>query len=595
PIRSRLSGSAIAQLDWFLRRTAEASLHERIRFHEPCVVVSETVDKAYMHVLLSDERVFLTEHAPRTLTVAVSFGRVRDIELVNDLPGFLRGKHRQLCQHTRITYVTQEPVPRRAAWASKGQRSRPAEARTSAGSGGLGLQFNPPVFSSNRLSCTEVSISSETKIRVLASAHSETLSVGGAPQPPSHPPPASPPTHTHASLPSPTQRLNPTHGDQVSGGVGSLLSRLLGRERVCGREERAAELHLYSVSGTSTLYLRLQSLWNSFIIRSTLLLDPLYGGRCRALSDSSPKNPPPVLREKTAQVFARLSSALLQEGVGVERLHLLLQQLRRAAHRNLALSRLFWKSRDVCVFLVQTLEESLHGCRSAGGVHTADRLLLSSLVVQTLATLCREADGDPARLDLLSAENAALASRLLLVLCDPATQTQGGDCEVSRLLLTSRALALPFNLLHHLQAWLQEYLDASCSLLFELLLLGHEASRCSPADSLLSVGWILRVLQPHPHLPSFLGYQVKQVVLVLSDLQGGPLSPAQAVLLYQRCGLLLACLQHNNQLSQHLRSHFREEFRYFVKPSCAEEKLPPHYPIRRPTVRLVEELLRRSR
>ncbi|CAF88577.1 unnamed protein product, partial [Tetraodon nigroviridis] len=230
-------------------------------------------------------------------------------------------------------------------------------------------------------------------------------------------------------------------------------------------------------------------------------------------------------------------------------------------------------SRDVCVFLVQTLEESLHGCRSAGGVHTADRLLLSSLVVQTLATLCREADGDPARLDLLSAENAALASRLLLVLCDPAAQTRGGDCE----------------------AWLQEYLDASCSLLFELLLLGHEASRCSPADSLLSVGWILRVLQPHPHLPSFLGYQVKQVVLVLSDLQGGPLSPAQAVLLYQRCGLLLACLQHNNQLSQHLRSHFREEFRYFVKPSCAEEKLPPHYPIRRPTVRLVEELLRRSR
>uniref|UniRef100_H3C8Y4 Uncharacterized protein n=1 Tax=Tetraodon nigroviridis TaxID=99883 RepID=H3C8Y4_TETNG len=449
----------------FLRRTAEASLHERIRFHEPCVVVSETVDKAYMHVLLSDERVFLTEHAPRTLTVAVSFGRVRDIELVNDLPGFLRGKHRQLCQHTRITYVTQEPVPRRAAWASK--------------------DF-----------CRDL-----------------------------------------------IYRLFPSI---------QMLSL------------KVKDMHHFILIFAS---------WSC----------------CQATQR------PVRSREKTAQVFARLSSALLQEGVGVERLHLLLQQLRRAAHRNLALSRLFWKSRDVCVFLVQTLEESLHGCRSAGGVHTADRLLLSSLVVQTLATLCREADGDPARLDLLSAENAALASRLLLVLCDPATQTQGGDCEVSRLLLTSRALALPFNLLHHLQAWLQEYLDASCSLLFELLLLGHEASRCSPADSLLSVGWILRVLQPHPHLPSFLGYQVKQVVLVLSDLQGGPLSPAQAVLLYQRCGLLLACLQHNNQLSQHLRSHFREEFRYFVKPSCAEEKLPPHYPIRRPTVRLVEELLRRSR
>lgn len=32
-------------------------------------------------------------------------------------------------------------------------------------------------------------------------------------------------------------------------------------------------------------------------------------------------------------------------------------------------------------------------------------------------------------------------------------------------------------------------------------------------------------------------------------------------------------------------------FRYFVKPSCAVEKLPPHYPISQPTVRLVEQIL----
>lgn len=43
---------------------------------------------------------------------------------VNDLPDFLRGKHRELCQHIRITYVTEEPDRRRALWLSKGQRSR---------------------------------------------------------------------------------------------------------------------------------------------------------------------------------------------------------------------------------------------------------------------------------------------------------------------------------------------------------------------------------------------------------------------------------------------------------------------------------------
>lgn len=125
---------------------------------------------------------------------------------------------------------------------------------------------------------------------------------------------------------------------------------------------------------------------------------------------------------------------------------------------------------------------------------------------------------------------------------------------------------------------------------------------------------------------SFIGYQAQQLVLVLSDLQESFLSPGQSVLLYQRCRLLLACLQYNNQLAEHLRSHLREEFRlvllniqdghgclkpswtfgwgvlrpnrssfppsrYFVKLSCAEEKLPPHYPISQPTIRLVKQIL----
>lgn len=72
-----------ARLDSFLKRNTERAVYERIRAYEPCVVVSETVNKVYMHVVLSDECVYLTEHLPRTLTPTVSFGRVRDIELVS--------------------------------------------------------------------------------------------------------------------------------------------------------------------------------------------------------------------------------------------------------------------------------------------------------------------------------------------------------------------------------------------------------------------------------------------------------------------------------------------------------------------------------
>lgn len=34
-----------------------------------------------------------------------------------------------------------------------------------------------------------------------------------------------------------------------------------------------------------------------------------------------------------------------------------------------------FQSNEVCIFLVQTLEESLHGCQRLSGVYTADQLL----------------------------------------------------------------------------------------------------------------------------------------------------------------------------------------------------------------------------
>ncbi len=115
----------------------------------------------------------------------------------------------------------------------------------------------------------------------------------------------------------------------------------------------------------------------------------------------------------------------------------------------------------------------------------------------------------------------------------------------------------------------------------------------------------------------FVGYQAQQLVLVLSGPRD-PLSPSQAVLLFQRCRVLLACLQHSAGLSKHIRTGFKEEFRcfmsftyfqgwdtavisfiiissvlyrYYVKTSGLEDKLPHHYPISQPAQRLLSQLL----
>uniref|UniRef100_A0A667ZSS5 Si:ch211-258f14.2 n=1 Tax=Myripristis murdjan TaxID=586833 RepID=A0A667ZSS5_9TELE len=577
-----------SKLESFLKRNTDRAVYDRIRAYEPCVVVSESVNKVYMHVVLTDECVYLTQYPPRTLTAAVSLSRVREISLINDLPDFLTGKERERSQHIRIVYAATKPTGRGDDWQWRSKKEgRPPSPQPSQRAHLLTV---PPALDGKLIDMTasqkqsyqrsqnpakslnqrEVEGEDIHMIRPVRSAscpNPETLGLPRFPRPPAQPPSPSPSFHSSVS-------------PLVSRRRASVLARLLRRERVRSGErdaeerEREAELHLYAVSRTSRIYLHLQSSWNSYIIRSTLLLDPLYRRRCSALSSSSPHRPPSAISwERTAHLFCQLSAELLQEGISLESLYVLLQELRTAAHRNTTLRKLFWRSSEMAVFLVQTLENSLQNPK---GVYTADQLLLSTVIVQTLAIMFREMEVEPGRLSLLTAKKGALTARMLLALvCDPEIQTRSPGSPTDP----------------ELQALLAEYLDAANSLLFELLLLGQEASRCSSAENFLTVGWILRVLQPHPHLLSFMDHQAQQVVLVLSDVQRSALTPMQSVLLFQRCRLLLACLQYSQQLSQHLRSLYSEEFRYYVRLPCAEEKLPSHYPISQPALRLLRQLL----
>lgn len=67
--------------------------------------------------------------------------------------------------------------------------------------------------------------------------------------------------------------------------------------------------------------------------------------------------------ERTAHLFGQLSSELLQDGISVESMYLLLQELRTAAHRSVTLRRLFWRVKFIkparhCVFDVQNVPVS---------------------------------------------------------------------------------------------------------------------------------------------------------------------------------------------------------------------------------------------
>ncbi|KAL2103099.1 hypothetical protein ACEWY4_002267 [Coilia grayii] len=343
---------------------------------------------------------------------------------------------------------------------------------------------------------------------------------------------------------------------------------------------REAELHLYSVSLTSHIYLHLQSSWHSYIIQTAHLFHQLHGELLQEeLSMESLYllllNTP--IWEQTAHLFHQLHGELLQEELSMESLYLLLQELHTAAHRSVTIKKLFWRSSDLCPFLVRTLAHTLHV--GDAGVHTADRLLLCTLVAQTLSLMFREMEVEPALLSMLTANQGALTASLLLALvCQPDWQpaeqgSEPADTEHGANTHTQPQL---------LQA---EYLDAAAALLFEVI-----ASRTPSLEHFLTVGWVLRTLKAQACTMHFVGYQAHQVVLVLSGSQT-PLSPSQAVLLYQRCVVLLACLRYSSTLGEFIRSETREEFRYYVKASEFVEKLPPHYPISQAAQRLLLRLL----
>ncbi|KAG7456005.1 hypothetical protein MATL_G00247190 [Megalops atlanticus] len=576
-----------SKLDSFLRRNTERCVYERIRAYEPCVVISETVNKVFMYVVLSDDSVYLVEYPPRTIQEAVSFRDVLDIELVNDLPDFLSGREREHSQHIRVVYASPKHAGKRVAGA-RGEKARPrpppSPSRRNTRSASPSLKGLGSVLLSTRSDPSE-SVRWRATPSSLRNSREEDEGERTLKQMRS----TSCPSPNLQGLRLPLTLSDPGEPGEASEDLipsrrDSVLSRLVKRvvaER--GGEEKEAELHLYAVSLTSRIYLHLQSSWNSYMIRSTLMLDPLYRKRCSLSSCSPTQKQCYISWERTACLFRQLSGELLQGGISLESLYLLLQELHTAAHRDITVKKLFWRSSELCPFLVDTLEDALQRfqrpAQEDSRSHRADRLLLCTLVAETLALMFQEMEVEPARLHMLTANKGALTKRLLLALvCDPEIWPRD-PAEVS----------LQKSLQAELQDLLAEYLDTASALLFEVVVLSQQAN-CTPSfEHFLTVGWVLKTLQSHHSILPFVSHLARRVVSVLS----GPqlvLDPAQAVLLYQQCRILLACLQHNAALGQHIRAEFREEFRYYVKMSWAEEKLPLHYPISQSTLGLIAQL-----
>ncbi|KAK1790270.1 hypothetical protein P4O66_014185, partial [Electrophorus voltai] len=532
-----------SKLETFLKRNTERDVYERIRAYEPCVVVSRTISKVFMHVVLSDDGIYLTEYPPRTLQLGVQFRDIVDVALINDLPDFLSGRAREQSLHICVVYTSAKDAGKGGLRNRGSAMCKPHPASSSA-----------PEHMGRSAPVAEV-------IKQSASSKLLELLIGQG---------------------------NEEDGQREVGGGARGGASSVCRVTILTNIPPSPKLleQLYNGKRPICCFCHL---------RSTLMLDPLYMRKCNMPSSPLPRKQRPskpsthtcwrvryVSRaaswEQTSQLFCQLSGELLQEHLGVESLYLLLQELCTAAHRDAAIRKLFWRSAELYPFLVHTLVDT--SAISQDRPHTTDTLLLCTLLVQTLTLMFRETASEPARQSVLTSKQGSVTASML------------------QAVLTDSELALPVApRLHHdliisytearqnpslsLQALQAEYLDAVSGLLFEVLVLCQEASHTPDPGHFLTVGWIFTMLQSHPSLVGSIGsvclqvgfigsvclqvgfvdYQAQQVVLVLTHSRC-PLSPPQAVLLYQRCTVLLACLQNNATLSTYITTHYKEEFKH---------------------------------
>ncbi|XP_039090252.1 uncharacterized protein C12orf56 homolog isoform X12 [Hyaena hyaena] len=595
PARPGFPAHTNSRLDAFLRRRLPPEVYDAVRAYEPCVVVSESEKHTLKYVVLSDRLIYLTENPPKSIRRAVALRDVVAIDLIDDYPQFLSPPDRETNQHIRITYSS--TVLKKECEKSKGVKkfSFPFH-HANSNKKKVKEETDDPVFwrgkgprSLNESSlryhqerCTpstdstfcpsdlkELSLHGQSALRPLPTpsrwSYQSTSATGKAVTLPSRTNNTKEPkglSDHKGSLSEIPFKCN-GNGNEFYSGNSSLASPLQSNPNL---ERKASELHLYIISTTSSIFLHLKSSWTNYIIKATLLQDPLY------VSEPSPTgSQKPYRSEEKIKHFSQLKSELFLKDNTLRKILCLIMELKVAAQKNFILKRLFWKTSDLFYFLVNKLHEYLPQSRDKSTLQNksqrADELVACIEIIQTLGLMFRETETESSRLNTLAAKKGALFNLLVILISEPQIPK---SCPVFDTQLVADSTLVEMSFDAELQNLIKEYIDAATALLYEILLVFQQGNLgLGPAE--FAIGWMMPFLQSCPPFITFVASIVKQVVKGLAA-SFGLLSPSQAVLLYQQFSILKSCLQYSQTLAEYIRNDYREEFRkelvYISNASC---------------------------
>ncbi|XP_012637834.2 uncharacterized protein C12orf56 homolog [Microcebus murinus] len=616
PARSGFPARANGRLDAFLRRHLPPEVYDAVRAYEPCIVVSDSENHTFKYVVLSDRLIYLTENPPKSIRRAVALRDVVAIDLIDDYPEFLSSPDREINQHIRIIYSS--TILKKECEKSKGVRKflvpfHYAKAKKKVKEENNGSVFwggkEPRSLNESSLRYHQESSTPSKDSTLCPSSDIKKLSLQGQgafrplPSPSRRSCHSVPATGQAVSEPSCTANTKepqglPDHKDSPSeipfksNGNGNesylgnsfLASSLQSNSNL---EKKESELHLYVISTTSSIFLHLKSSWKNYIIKATLLQDPLYASEFNPATGSQK----PYRSEEKIKHFSQLKSELILKDNTLRKILCLITELKVAAQKNFILKRLFWKTSDLFSFLVNKLREYLPESRDKNALgnqrQRADELVACIEILQTLGLMFRETETESSRLNTLAAKKGTLFNLLVILISEPQIPK---SCPMFDIQLVADSTLVEMSFDAKLQKLILEYTDTATALLYEILLVFQQGN-LGLGSSKFAISWMMSFLQSCPPIITFLASIVKQVVKGLSA-SFQLLSPCKAVLLYQQLYILKSCLQYSKTLAEYIRNDYREEFRYFIHMPALEKRLPLCYPITQPTTQLFHEVLK---
>ncbi|XP_076469711.1 uncharacterized protein C12orf56-like [Babylonia areolata] len=388
-----------------------------------------------------------------------------------------------------------------------------------------------------------------------------------------------------------TERMGSFMPSDVNGSTAALHSLTV--DEGGGGEQRQTVLHIYLLSSSSPMIMLMRGAWSNYLIRATLALDPAEDASLDAgsvvLSNKNQRHDSSS-REKCELLFNQLKQQLFEPSNSMEDYFQLFTDLKRATQKNFLMKKLFWRSGDILVLMVQQLqkymphtEANLH--TEEGRAKRVDELEFVILLVTTLSLMFRESEILLMRMQTLKAERGKYVIDLLMTLTSalnvpekqillmkhwsaPSKNTRFGsnstlnrDGEVGVVALEGEA-----GLKTLLYQLLSEYIRVSITAVFELFLMAKQVMINQDEGVYFTVAWMVKVLEESKNTEQFMERVMSQVLEAINLARFGAVSNQQAVSLFQQFSLLLALLDHNPAALAFLRDHYHEEFNAGCSP-----------------------------